>query len=54
MNADLLHELNHTKNDFPSYLHDLAKRAATEIERLNALLSGKQEDNEPGDDAISS
>ena len=50
----LLHELRHPRTDFPTYLTDLAARAATEIERLNALLSGKQPPNPPGDDAIDS
>lgn len=54
MNAELIHELRHPHNDFPTYFTDLASRAAAEIERLNALLSGRQTDTTPGDDAISS
>ncbi len=44
MTADLLHELRNNHNDFPTYLHDLAARAAYEIERLNALHSAPPSD----------
>ncbi len=54
MNTNLLHELRNNHNDFPTYLHDLSARAAEEIERLNVIISGRQTDNKPGDDAIDS
>jgi len=46
-------ELRAPKNEFPSYLLDLCKRAADEIEEQKRLLSGMpNRDNKPDDESM--